>query len=237
MTPMPPRLMTVLAAALALITGCASGMPRDSQDVREKSRQAGLSLRKAETVWEKVRSFTFDDPAEMKNFVQAEGSWEISGGTLRAVAGDRNRAILLAEWGNDPVRIEFDVVNTASRGLIGDITVLVGATPDKGFFGAGYAITTGSYWNTCTTIYRKGTALANTSWSPVASGAKNRVVVEVDRGHIRYEMNESVLLETWDTSPLEFGNGRWIGIRTWATLMEIGEVTVYRGKTPTGNGR
>ena len=236
MTMTPPRICVVLAA-LTLIMGCASAIPRDSADMREKSRQAGMSIRKAGTEWEKVRSFTFDDPAEMKNFVQAEGSWEIRGGTLRAVAGDRNRAILLAEWGNDPVRIEFDAANTASRGLIGDITVLVGATPDKGFFNAGYAITTGSYWNTCTTIYRKGTALANTSWSPVVSKATNRVAVECDHGHIRYEMNGSVLLETWDTSPLEFGNDRWIGIRTWATLMEIGEVTVYRGKTPQGNAR
>ncbi len=235
MTMTSTRLAWVFAAALAMLMGCASCTPRASLATREKSREAGLSLRKAGTTWEKVRSFTFDDPAELDRFVAVEGSWEIRGGFLRTTGGDRNRAILLLEWGNDPVRIEFDAANTASRGLIGDITVLVGATPDKGFFNAGYAITTGSFWNTCTTVYRKGTALANTSWSPVKSGARNRVAVEYDRGHIRYEMNGSILLETWDTSPLVFGGGRWIGIRTWATLMEIGEVTVFRGKIPAGN--
>jgi hypothetical protein len=113
--------------------------------------------------------------------------------------------------------------------LIGDITVLLNSLPDKTFFNAGYALTTGSYWNNCTTFYRKGTALANTSWSPVRSGKRNTISLEFNHGHIRYEMNGEILLEAWDENPLNLSPDRWIGLRTWATLMCVDNITVYRG--------
>ena len=196
----------------------------------EKSRLAGLSIRHVDITWEKVASLTFDDPKDMERFHIAEGEWEIRDGALRAVGGNANRAIMLAPSGADPLRIECEVTNFSSGGLMGDITILLNSLPDKSFFEAGYALTTGSYWNTCTSFYRKGLALANTSWSPVVSGKKNTVVFEYDRGHIRYEMNGQILLETWDESPLVMDPSRWIGIRTWSTLMVVDNVVISRGK-------
>lgn len=221
-------LLSLAALAGMLAAGCAS---REIAQEVQISRDASRSLRHVEIAWEKTASFTFDDSAELSRFRIAEGEWEISDGVLRAVGGKQNRAIMLAPGGQDPVRIEFDATNHASKdGLIGDITVLLNSLPDKTFFSAGYALTTGSYWNNCTTFYRHGTALANTAWSPVHSGKRNHIVFVFDRGHIRYEMNGEILLETWDTAPLELTADRWIGLRTWATRMEIDNVAIFRGR-------
>ncbi len=221
-----PVLLLSGVFAMAYFAGCAS---REAGETIRKSRDAGRSLRHVEITWEKALTLTFDDPEDMNRFRAAEGEWEIRDGKLRAIGGERNRAIMLAPCGQDPVRIEFEATNYASKGLIGDITVLLNSAPDKTFFSAGYALTTGSYWNNCTTFYRKGLALANTAWSPVKSGKKNRIVLEFNRGHIRYEMNGEILLETWDESPLELTDDRWIGIRTWATLMCVDNLSIYRG--------
>jgi hypothetical protein len=217
----------LLAAGICLLASCAAH-PRPAE--MEKSRLAGLSLRHVNITWEKVVGLTFDDPKDLGRLRIAEGEWEIRDGALRAVGGKANRAIMLAPCGSDPVRIECDVTNYSSGGLLGDITILLNSMPDKTFFQAGYALTTGSYWNSCTSFYRKGLALANTSWSPVVSGKRNRVVFEFDHGHIRYEMNGHILLETWDESPLAMDPARWIGIRTWSTLMVVDNVVISRGK-------
>jgi len=214
---------------MIVFPGCAS---RESVQTRQKARAAARSIRHAGIIWEKVLTLEFDNPEDMSRFRAAEGEWEIRDGMLRAVGGDRNRAILLATGGYDPVRIEFEAANYAAGGLIGDITVLLNSLPDKSFFTAGYSLTTGSYWNNCTTFYRKGAALANTAWSPVRSGKKNRIALEYDHGHIRFEMNGEILLEAWDESPMVFAEDRWIGIRTWATLMCVDDFTVYRGAQP-----
>ncbi len=212
---------------LACLFAACAAHPRP--EAMEKSRLAGLSLRHADIAWERVAGFTFDNRNDMERLRIAEGEWEIRDGALRAMGGNANRAIMLAPCGSDPVRIEFEVTNYSSGGLMGDITILLNSSPDKRFFDSGYALTTGSYWNTCTTFYRKGLALSNTSWSPVISGKKNRVAFEFDHGHIRYEMNGQILLETWDESPLVMDSSRWIGIRTWSTLMVVDNVVISRG--------
>jgi hypothetical protein len=223
------KVLVLFLLMAAFLPGCAS---RKSGGEWQKARTAGRSIRHMEIAWEKHLVLTFDSPDDLKRFRVAEGEWEVRDGMLRAIGGDRNRAILLAPGGDDPVRIEFEATNYHSGGLIGDITVLLNSLPDKTFFNAGYALTTGSYWNNCTTFYRKGRALANTTWSPVRSGKKNRVALEFDRGHIRYEMNGEILLEVWDESPLDLTPDRWVGIRTWATLMCVDNVTIYRGAKP-----
>ncbi len=215
----------VLAALTAL--GCGS---RETLETIRASRDAGRRLRHVEIQWDLAHSFAFDETDDLEGFRVTEGEWDIHDGMLRAVGGDRNRAIMLVQSGYDPVRIEFDATNHSSRGLIGDITILLDSRPEKTFFSDGYALTTGSYWNTCTTFYRRGVALANTAWSPVRSGQRNHIVFLFDRGHIRYEMNGEILLETWDVSPLRFSPDRWIGIRTWATSMEIDNVCIYQGR-------
>ncbi|MBT4482522.1 MAG: hypothetical protein HOC71_02465, partial [Candidatus Latescibacteria bacterium] len=151
----------------------------EAQDANPKTfLQRSRDQRSREVSWKKVDEFTFDNPSELNTFPVPEGKWEISGGKLRAIGGDRNRAILLAKTVGDDVRIEFDVTNTAnSEGQLGDITVLLNSVDSKTFFSNGYALTTASYWNNCTTFYRKGKSLARTEYTPVVSGEKNHVIL------------------------------------------------------------
>jgi len=195
----------------------------------EKYVTLSQTIRSQIISWEKVVTLTFDDPGDLAQYQIVEGKWLIRNGKLWAVEGDRNRAILLTPCRYDPVRIEFDVTNWASNGLIGDITVLLNSTPGKNFFASGYALTTGSFWNNCTTFYKRGQALANTNYTPLKSGKTNRMTLEFNRGHITYWMNGEILLETWDDSPLAMDSSSWIGIRTWATRMCISNVIVFKG--------
>lgn len=215
-----------LLAVLLAQSGCVS---RESMRIREDARAAGMRLRYQPIEWVKVQEFDFESSGVMDKFIVVEGDWEVRGGRLCAVYGDRNRAILLARGFEGPLRVEMEVVNYASDGLMGDITILLNSSPDSDFFRSGYALTTGSYWNTLTTFYKKGAAVANTSWSPIASGRKNHVVVEFNDGHIRYELNGKRILEAWDENPLIMTDEGWIGVRTWSTLMCVERVAVYKG--------
>ncbi len=207
------------------------GDPAQSTGIADMEKYVTLSrsIRAQIISWEKAVSLTFDDQGDLEQYRIVEGKWLIRNGKLWAVEGDRNRAILLTPCRYDPVRIEFEVTNWASNGLIGDITVLLNSTPDKNFFGSGYALTTGSYWNNCTTFYKRGQALANTNYTPLKSGKTNRIALEFNRGHITYWMNGEILLEAWDDTPLAMDPSTWIGVRTWATRMCIDNLIVFRG--------
>ncbi len=215
----------VLISVSVFASGCAS---RESLLMRENARAAGLRLRQKPVEWEKAIELDFESPEMMKDFKVVDGKWEIKNGKLCAVEGKRNRAVLLVKGFEGPVRLEIEAVSFSSDGLVGDITVLLNASADDDYFRAGYALTTGSYWNTLTTFYKKGAAIAGTSWSPVVPGKKNFVVVEFNDGHIRYELNGERLLELWDENPLVLSEEGWIGIRTWSTLMRVDRVVVYR---------
>ncbi|MFC1607816.1 hypothetical protein ACFL47_07580 [Candidatus Latescibacterota bacterium] len=210
-----------------LMTGYAEAQDNNTKSFLQRSRDQ----RSQEVTWKKAAGFTFDKSSDLNRYPIPEGKWEIAGGKLRAIDGDRNRAILLTKNVGDPVRIEFDATNTAnSEGFLGDITVLLNSVDSNRFFGNGYALTTSSYWNNCTTFYRKGKSIARTEYTPVVSGVKNHVVLEFVHGHIRYWLNGEIILEAWDQEPLEMEDGNWIGIRTWATDMVVDNVVVYRGE-------
>ena len=63
----------------------------------------------------------------------------------------------------------------------------------------------------------------------MVSGKTNRVVVELIEGHIRYWLNDKILLEVRDPNPLELDPNLWIGVRTWNTKMSIDWFTVEQG--------
>jgi len=219
----------------ALFTGMLITIVPDFADTQVSEAKSLLQRsrdqRSREVSWEKVAEFNFDNPSELARFPVPEGKWEISDGKLRAIGGDRNRAILLAKNVGDPVRIEFEATNTAdSEGFYGDITVLLNTMDSKSFFEDGYALTTASFGNSCTTFYREGKSIAGTEYTPVVSGVKNHVVLEFKEGHIRYWLNDTIILEAWDQAPLEMEDGNWIGIRTWATNMVLDNVVVFKGK-------
>ncbi|GAF69184.1 unnamed protein product, partial [marine sediment metagenome] len=134
----------------------------------------------------------------------------------------------------DPVRVEFEATSFADdQGLLGDITVLLNSIsgPGDAFFNNGYAFTTASYRNSCTAFYKKGKPIARTECSPVESGEMNLMVLEFDKGHIRYWLNGQIILEAWDEIPLKMDSKYWIGIRTYDTRMIVDNLTIYHGES------
>lgn len=221
------RIALVSMAMNIHIPGWILAQEHDPQLFLERSRSQRISP----VIWELVALFGFDTPVDIAGCPVPEGKWEVRDGRLQAVGGDRNRAILLMKIPGDRIRIEFEAVShTDSLGRLGDITILLGATPDRGFFNSGYALTTASYWNNCTTFYKSGRPIARTEYTPVRPGVKNRVALEFVGGHIRYWLNGEIILEAWDDTPLVIDSGTWIGIRTWATVMEVDDIGVYRGE-------
>ena len=219
----------------ALVSGCSTcnGIPGGDP----KSLPGSRAIRLAEITWVKTQSFDFEDPSTLSAFKQINGQWEIKGGKLWAVTGKTERVILLTQCSAGPIRIEFEATNYANdKGRIGDITVLINSSAEtrdspKWFNEAnsrGYLLTTGSYGNNCSTFYKKARPFARTELSPIESGKSNRMALELNKGHIRYWMNDRIILEAWDDDPLELDPNLWIGFRTFATLMAIDNVTVYR---------
>lgn len=173
--------------------------------------------------------FDFSSEEKIKNFRIVNGGWQIDDGKLWAVIGERNRSILLAKNVKAPFRIEFEATNYANEdNSIGDITVLINSENSDKFFSRGYALTTGSYYNNCTTFYRLGKPIAKTEYSPLVSGETYRVMIEFIDGHIRYWLNEKIILEVWDSKPLEMEPDLWIGIRTWNTKMAVDNFNIYQ---------
>ena len=184
--------------------------------------------------WAPVLTVTFDDAGALKDCPVLDGAWEVKDGRLRATAGDANRAILLGHAQGDAVRVEFDATCLADAdGRIGDISVMIDTTPEKGYFRKGYALTTGSYYNTCTSFYRQGKKLARTEYSPLETGKTYHVSVEVCRGHLRYWLDDRIILEAWDAAPLPLDEKLWVGIRTWATLLTVDNLMISRAEEAT----
>lgn len=167
-------------------------------------------------------------PDALAKLPTPSGQWGVEQNNLVAQSGDANRTILLAPASYDPLRIELEVTLTSvTENRIGDITFLLNTTNDAKSFTAGYALTAGSYWNHCTTFYRQGKAVANTEYSPLKPDTRHRVTLEYAKGHIRYWLDDVILLEAWDTQPLAMDPTRWIGLRTWNTRMTIHSVKIY----------
>ena len=205
----------------------ASALKHDPQFFLEQSR----TQRSQNITWEKVVSFRFDNPGEIAECPVPEGKWKVKDGKLHAIEGDKNRAILLHHCVGEAVRIEFEATCfTDNQGRLGDITVLLNSVHGKAFFGNGYALTTASYWNNCSTFYRKGRPIARTEYTPVKSGERNLVILEFNKGHIRYWLNGQIILEAWDETPLEINSEYWIGIRTWATNMTVDNLIIFKEK-------
>lgn len=98
---------------------------------------------------------------------------------------------------------------------------------DAGYWKAGYALTTGSYWNNCSTFYRLGKAMANTQHSPLVAGKRHHVVLEYAQGHIRYQVDGQIILEAWDETPLPMKPDTWLALRTWDTHMTVHDLKIF----------
>ncbi|MHB0935757.1 MAG: DUF6250 domain-containing protein [Armatimonadota bacterium] len=219
---MPLRIITLLASLLLAVGLLAADEPDYLQVGRDEVKFPVAR-------WASVQTMTFDDPEALKDCPVLDGAWEVKDGQLQATAGDANRAILLGHAQGDAVRVEFDAMCLADTdGRIGDISVMIDTTPEKGYFRRGYALTTGSYYNTCTSFYRQGKKLARTEYSPLKTGQTYHVAVEVCRGHLRYWLDEKIILEAWDAAPLPLDEKLWVGIRTWATDMRIDNLVISR---------
>ena len=222
------RKLFAFAILFLICCGCTSTRRADLSEFLDKSRH----MRSGEIQWEAVVQMDFENADASANCPIAAGEWEVRDGQLWAIAGETDRAILLARSGLDPVRVDFEATCYAQEdGRIGDITVLLNTKPGERCFFEGYSPTTGAYWNHGSIIYRSGVPLARTEHPRLVSGKRYRVRVELTRGHIRYWLDDEIILEAWDPAPLRMDSARWIGIRTWGTLMSVDNVTIYRGGT------
>ncbi len=214
-----------LALLAACMTGCTTPRPDAiSPFLRSSRNEASRPI-----AWEVVQRFDFDAPAALAGCPQPAGVWRTEDGRLVAAEGNENRALLLCPLPPEPLRVQFQArLEPNEDGKIGDISVLLGATDSKRFFASGYSLTTGSYWNHCTTFYRLGRPLARTEWSPLQPNRWYRVTVERAGGHLRYWLDDQILLDAWDREPLEPAADAWLGLRTWDTRLLIDNLTVSR---------
>jgi len=235
-------LFHVAVGVTFLVCGCTG--PKQFAD-KDKFLAYSRDVGNRRIEWRQVLDLDFASIASLNDFRLVRGKWRIDAKCLWAYGdepdkntfkGELNRAILLARDEEGPLRIEMEVTNYAGTdGSIGDITLLINTDDSNSFFENGYALTTASYYNTCSTFYRLGNPIAKTEYSPVVSGTKYRVVLEMDNGHIRYWLNDTIILEAWDPEPLKVGPNRWLGVRTWNTLMAIRRFTVFRYAAPPQN--
>ncbi len=203
---------------------------------KERMLRSSRSAVNTRVAWEEAITYTFDDPSQINSFAAAAGKFEIKDGALRAIEGNADRSIMLTKntFGSY-VRIEMEVTNYANdrTGRTGDISFMLNAIPDpkyEVFFFNGYSLTTASFANSSTTFYKKGKPLARTELTPVVPGKKNIAILEYMNGHVRYWLNDQVLLEAWDDNPLVMDPNLWIGVRSYDTLMVIDKLTISKGK-------
>jgi hypothetical protein len=203
---------------------------------RERMLKSSRTAVSKPVAWEEALTYTFDDPAQINSFAAAAGKFEIRDGALRAIEGNADRAIMLTKnnFGNY-VRIEMEVTNYANEktGRTGDISFMLNAIPSEKyqvFFFNGYSLTTASFANSSTTFYKKGAPIARTEYTPVVPGKKNIAILEYMNGHIRYWLNDQIILEAWDDNPLQMDPNLWIGVRSYDTLMVIDKLTISTGK-------
>lgn len=217
---MPTKLL--IALTLILLASCAASRGVGDETFLATSRTATFGK---DMAWQSI------DLGESTPLV---GTWDITDDKQIATGGEGNRTIIMAPMPNESVRVSFDVKLQSDHpdGWVGDITVLLGATADaKKFFTSGYALTTGSYWNNCSTFYRGGHAIAHTEWSPPRPNTWHHVVVEKIGGKLRYQLDGRIVLQAIDAQPLAIGEGeRTIGLRTWETRMTVRNLTIETPK-------
>lgn len=236
------RLLLMLAACMLLascqvVPATHQAHQRDAADgaqpTMDRYRQSSRQVRGGfKYDWQLVEQVVPLDEKRLQAMAQLKGQWRVDDGKLVATEGLGDRAIILTRQGVDPLRIEMEVSlqsDPAARepGRIGDITLLLATAADSGYWRAGYALTTGSYWNQCSTFYRQGVAIAHTEYSPLVEGRRHRVVVEYDAGHIRYQVDGRIVLEAWDDQPLKVEGDVPIGLRTWETRLTVHDLKIH----------
>lgn len=226
------RLIVSLFFAL-IIFGTSTSVAQQTEQSRmlQSSRNATGS----KVTWVPAITYTFDNPEQLQTFMPTAGKFEIRDGALRAIEGTTNRAIMLTKnnFGNY-VRIEMEVTNFANpkTGRTGDISFLLNSVPVEKyevFFFNGYSLTTASFANSNSAFYKKGKPIARTEYTPVVPGKKNIAVLEYANGHIRYWLNDQIILEAWDYDPLEMDPEQWIGVRSYDTEMVIDKLVISKG--------
>jgi len=224
------HLIFTLTVILLLSSGCATRSGHFAEKGRFLLYSRNVGYKEQTLQNQPCVNYNFTSNEIIRDFQIVNGDWEIKNGKLWAVSGVGNRSILLAQGQSGPLRIEFEVINYANLdGSVGDITVLINSENSNEFFRKGYALTTGSYYNNCTTFYRLGKPIAKTEYSPLVAGEVYKVVVELMDGHIRFWVNNEITLEAWDYAQLEIDPKLWIGIRTWNTRMSVNSFAMYCG--------
>lgn len=224
------RIALITVPLLALAAGCATEWtPFRPAEHLEFSRKLGIPRGPME--WTLVRAYDFEGSALPPDAVVTEGEWEVRDGRLWAVGGSKDRTLLLGAALAPPVRIEFECTNWEDpvERTLGDITLHLNAEPGLSAFAKGYSLTTGSYYNNCSTFYREGKALVHTEYSPVRSGVRHKVRAEIEGGNLRYWLDGHMVLQAWDPEPLREWEGRCLGLRTWNTRMAVEKIRIYQG--------
>lgn len=223
------RLAWTMSCVSAVVAGCTVPGPANDEFL---ARSRGEGSRPH--TWSTVAGPDWPSPGSVPAAPRVlTGDWQIQARRFVATGGQGNRTLLLCPLPGGPVRVRFTAVPHSERadGWIGDISVVFGAINDaKKFWTSGYVMTTGSYWNHCTTAYRQGKPLARTEWSPLRPGRSHEICVEWTGSHLRYLLDGQVLLDAWDDQPLAFEADRWIALRTWETRLEVHDIRVESGE-------
>jgi hypothetical protein len=185
--------------------------------------------------WQVVREYDFTAPDALAGTRAIAGQWAIVNGALEAVSGEpeRNRTLLLCpmQWDYLKVEVEF-VLTPGPAGRIGDFCLRF-AEPEKGSFAKHYAVITGQYYNQASVVYRRNIPIARTEWSPLVAGRTHRAVLEYTGDHLRYWIDDRVVLEAWDRQePVPVKDVTWLGVSTYDSHLRITRLRLSAATPP-----
>jgi len=240
--------MLILAATFSLHADEPAGSARTDQ------LKKYLELSRAEhnhhiTNWQEAAAWTFDDGKMPVEFRVYDGQWEVSDGRLRAFSGkqDGNRVIKIADCKWPAFRLEFDATLRAKSGAptdqVCDIGILLNADPETGHFRDGYGVLAGTYFNQATVLYRLYIPYARTEGQFIVPGKVHHIVLEVVKPHIRFWMDDRIVLEAWERAGkagadpsdfLDMDPKRVIALHTYDTVMEVDNLRILVPPQETG---
>lgn len=181
--------------------------------------------------WKQEAAFTFEKPVDMAGFKVVDGDWTVRDGKLIAEAGqaNRNRTLLILPVRWDYLCVEFDATLEARPdGRVGDLGIRF-TDPGTGCIGKHYTVITGQYLNQASVVYRRSIPIARTEWSPLIPGKVHRVRLEFTCQHLRYWVDERVVIEAWDRlEPINI-KGTWLGIHSYDTKLKIDNLVISSG--------
>jgi hypothetical protein len=199
--------------------------------------------------WRQVAAWSFQDGKVPAEFKVIKGQWKVHDGKLIAAGGkeDDDRTIQIAQCQWPAFRLEYDAALLAPGAAperVCDVGIRFNVDMEAGSHTDGYFILAGTYFNQATTLYRMNIPLARTEWSPIVPGKTHHVVLEVVKPHIRFWIDDHVVLEAWDrpgSAPanpgatesgfIDMDPKRAIALETYDTIMEITNLKILVPET------